>query len=589
MKQIVITRHGSEAWDNLSAKETDGDFDYEKDSADMAKRIEAARCKGALTSPDPDTYGSAADPFDSDFSNRPSTDLLSQPHVELVRRWSEECAITHTACQSVKLEQQLPTRVLKILSSSSGEVESISLFEARGEKGTYAALSYCWGMTPQLEKTTTENLARHLEVILLKDLPNTIADAIRLCHRLGFHYLWVDALCIIQDDLADWTREAASMCDVYGNAALTLVTSLVGDSSESFIEARRNGSLSSEVMAEILFTNPKSGLPGGLWVFWDFFPDGPWVLENDWNNISGRERNPYEWLGRAWCFQEWVLSPRILHIHEQTLWDCFEGYASELSCRHVGPTNLRRDLRRAGDQVTLWSNIVAEFTSRAITKASDRLPALAGLAVAYSNATGRQTYLAGLWFENLPLELLWDAGSPFDDDPHPRTPSFSWVSLNAPVTFHDNKLTYRAKFDIKCSVISWSCQDDGDTIWTRRNVTIELEGRLSRFNGAAPPHGIPYDKWTANFDREDEVVGSGVVEGEMYLFLVVGGHHFFRHYEWRALVLRKVGSEDGMDSFRRIGVATIRLQHYDKENPPETPPATAECDEPWERRSVRLR
>lgn len=160
---------------------------------------------------------------------------------------------------------------------------------------------------------------------------------------------------------------------------------------------------------------------------------------------------------------------------------------------------------------------------------SDRLPALAGLAVAYSNATGRQTYLAGLWLENLPLELLWQAASEVDDDDdtHPKTPSFSWVSLNAPVSFHDTNIMYGARFYVKCSVISWSCQDDDDHIWTRKNVIIEVEGQLSRGNGTMPTRGTAYHKWTASLDRKDEVVGSDVAEGEIYLLLVIGGHHCF--------------------------------------------------------------
>lgn len=491
----------------------------------------------------------------------------------------------------------------------------------------YAALSYCWGTTPQLEKTTTQNLARHLDHIPLTALPNTITDAIRLCHKLGFRYIWVDALCIVQDDRADWAREAATMCDVYGNAALTLVTSLVGDSSESFLEARREGALSPEPAAAIPFTDPESGLPGSLWLYDDLFADGAWVLENDWADISSRARDPSAWLGRAWCFQEWILSPRLLHVHEQTLWDCFGGYASEVSGRHVGPTPLRRSLRARGGPpgaagspgdagrravTATWAEIVAEFTARAITRESDRLPALAGLAAAYARATGRGTYLAGLWLEDLPAELLWRrAGEVRGDEPGGAAhgaPSFSWVSLRAPVSFPDLYLTYRGNFDIKCAVVSFQDKnddndDDGPNTpytSTRRDATIDLEASLARVsNPSSMPQGTAeYNRWSASLDRHEEtslgLEKEDVGAGEVYLLLVVGGHHFFGYYEWLALILKKEeddGAENGQggEEFRRLGVATLRVGQYDRENPPAMPMATQECGGSWERRRVRLR
>ncbi|KAJ0420521.1 hypothetical protein BJY00DRAFT_284012 [Aspergillus carlsbadensis] len=74
-------------------------------------------------------------------------------------------------------------------------------------------------------RTLKTNLAERLERIPFALLPDTFAQAIRVTRGLGVRYLWIDALCIIQDDLEDWRREAASMCDVYWNTVCRLAVS----------------------------------------------------------------------------------------------------------------------------------------------------------------------------------------------------------------------------------------------------------------------------------------------------------------------------------------------------------------------------
>ena len=70
--------------------------------------------------------------------------------------------------------------------------------------------------------TTKSNLTSHLSNIDLDELPPAIQDAIRLTRLLGLRYIWIDALCIIQDDRDDWTREASKMHKVYTQSTLTI-------------------------------------------------------------------------------------------------------------------------------------------------------------------------------------------------------------------------------------------------------------------------------------------------------------------------------------------------------------------------------
>jgi hypothetical protein len=71
-------------------------------------------------------------------------------------------------------------------------------------------------------KTTTDNLKAHLQGITFRKMPKSIQDAVVLTRELGFRYIWVDALCIVQDSREDFLREAAVMGDVYSLAALTI-------------------------------------------------------------------------------------------------------------------------------------------------------------------------------------------------------------------------------------------------------------------------------------------------------------------------------------------------------------------------------
>jgi len=61
-------------------------------------------------------------------------------------------------------------------------------------------------------------------------LPKSFRDAIQITRRLGYEYIWIDSLCIIQDDPADWERESAKMAEIYENAVLTIAVSDAVDS-----------------------------------------------------------------------------------------------------------------------------------------------------------------------------------------------------------------------------------------------------------------------------------------------------------------------------------------------------------------------
>jgi hypothetical protein len=129
----------------------------------------------------------------------------------------------------------LTTRVLELDSSN----DSLRLVEGKSCVDPYVTLSYCWGTLQTLTTTKSSIVSREQE-IGFSELPLTLQDAVRVTRELDIHYLWIDALYIIQDDNDDWQREAARMASVYRNSHLTIAASNAAKSSAGFFRTRKS-------------------------------------------------------------------------------------------------------------------------------------------------------------------------------------------------------------------------------------------------------------------------------------------------------------------------------------------------------------
>ncbi|KXX81980.1 hypothetical protein MMYC01_201473 [Madurella mycetomatis] len=144
---------------------------------------------------------------------------ISDAHA-LIVSWMDECTSKHTECGR-NADSRLPTRVIAV---GLGDKKDPYLYETqRNETGRYIVLSHCWGPPEHRPpRTTNANLSQRKLSIPVKDLPPTFSDAVQLSRALEISYLWIDSLCIIQDNAADWEQEAARMADVYKSAVLTI-------------------------------------------------------------------------------------------------------------------------------------------------------------------------------------------------------------------------------------------------------------------------------------------------------------------------------------------------------------------------------
>jgi hypothetical protein len=128
--------------------------------------------------------------------------LITQPGskeaIDTIQRWQLQCSSDHSCISTVK--NNLPNRLLDVM--HGGVEPDVVLAETAGQSGHYICLSYVWGDKAQL-MTKVANLEEHKKCIPVQNLPKTATEAIEITRRIGVRWLWIDALCIIQDDRRD--------------------------------------------------------------------------------------------------------------------------------------------------------------------------------------------------------------------------------------------------------------------------------------------------------------------------------------------------------------------------------------------------
>jgi len=129
----------------------------------------------------------------------------------------------------------LPTRIIDV----GNALDPPFLHKSNGERAPYLALSYCWGHSGNF-RTTKESLLGNMREIPLNVLPATLRDAIIATRQLDFRYIWIDAICIVQDDEEDWNREAAKMQAIYASATITLSGLDSDDTTKGLFRTRKS-------------------------------------------------------------------------------------------------------------------------------------------------------------------------------------------------------------------------------------------------------------------------------------------------------------------------------------------------------------
>lgn len=281
--------------------------------------------------------------------------------------------------------------------SRQGEVRLFesNLAESFCMPAPYAALSYCWGSDlVGVLKTEQDNLKAHRDGIPLDSLSKTVQDAVLVCRGLGIRYLWVDALCIVQDDTNDWRRESSQMHRIYSNSRVTIAVHEAISCKDGFLGEQSYGQPSwqrtfttkfwlsgTDISNTRVSTHAKMHLRVG---------EPPHKMSE----------KPSPLMHRGWTLQEAVLPRRIVHFTgAELVWECATRHFCE--CGHVegltsdGGTPMVRTEIMCGHEydtreelvVDGWMRLVEKYTRRKLSHASDKLIAVSGIAQMFGAMT----------------------------------------------------------------------------------------------------------------------------------------------------------------------------------------------------------
>ncbi|KAJ3549839.1 hypothetical protein NM208_g290 [Fusarium decemcellulare] len=518
----------------------------------------------------------------------------SQASLSWAKNQLRTCLAEHSGCGAATEDPLLPTRVLDVGASDS---KTVKVLETNGLRGKYLTLSHCWG-NPALMTTkfTVHNWGEYLEAIPCKTLPRTFRDAVTVTRNLNLRYLWIDSLCILQQDdeedtlrdkqmcQEDWEYESERMCSVYQNSYLTLAGLSSIDCTGGLFSKRRT-----RVRVE-------GDSDKGPYCF-----DGCKEVEHS--------AVAFPLLRRGWVMQETLLSPRTLFYgQDELLWQCrwhmncqcgvYEGDRSLSPGFHKLPLAEDAEIKfTRPKRISTWYDIISHYSRSSLTHATDKLVAIDGIAE-YMRTLRNSEYLAGLWAESLAFDLLWQsyavndriANRTISTDPIAKTqwssdkwlfPTWSWASIEGEIDW------------------KWTSDFMGD--YTPEIVLIQhitdktIPANELRLRGVLVPSTLGTVQKALNTkelyypDLEDQETMFGINKTVECLRVVQSGKDYF------SLVLVCVDEEKR--KYERLGLLTLIdsghpywkcRQFPDKETEVEVPPRWWAASEDWEEEEVEL-
>ena len=394
-------------------------------------------------------------------------DSCSPTSFQVAKRWLSDClSDQHPPLQFPCYQQShppprrcpdpdtsiLPTRLIELI--AGGHPCSARLVTGCAKGTLYTTLSYTWGRDTATWKTVKSNVDERMLHFDTKILPQTIRDALRVTAGLGLQHMWIDSLCIVQDNAEDWTHEVTRMGDIYSGCHVMISATSCSSSSDALFNTTSKSH--AESMDVVRLTGVLSkGQVSTLYLH----ERAKHSSEDLWEYEV--ERGPLA--KRGWACQENILSPRTLYYTSaQLMWQCNHCVLTQDNLNGDHSEKLRsRDLffdvepayRRiespeqtnAGQTsdgflslsfVHAWyiNFVQNDYSRRKCTYSEDKLVAIAGLVEAV-HRNFPQRYLAGLWEDSILEGLSWVRHGPGNKSAMYLAPSWSWAPQLSRVAF----------------------------------------------------------------------------------------------------------------------------------------------------------
>ena len=415
---------------------------------------------------------------------------------ERAANWLTDCVEHDDKCKSEE-SHFMPRRLLNV--GSAQEPCGPYLFEPK-MSANYVCLSYCWGAdTEGVLKTTKQTLDDHYRAIPYDRLPPTIRDAVIVCRHLGVPYLWVDSLCIVQDDELSWLEDSRDMHKIYLNCHFTIAAQEPTSCKLGFLGRQRYGDpkwqqkfttecpIEGEPVATKIhnrvsrrrraINHPIEGEPSTIEVF----------IRPDIVEYSKDDSFSFSLDTRGWCLQESLLPRRKLCFNGNEMsWECHRRRICE--CGHLrwapssvygrlgasikskmGPPKRRWWDPQPGRRGEDWRTLVQDYAGRHLTQPTDKLTALSGLAQTIAEANRKadgtsDKYWAGLWSAEFLHDLTWRVKHPRATrvcSSNYRAPTWSWASIDGPVEYKCSEMVstwkYKAEKEYESTVNTVVC------------------------------------------------------------------------------------------------------------------------------------
>lgn len=549
---------------------------------------------------------------------------LSPGTVRLAFRWMLDCNQNHEKCHQILHSSStrnsstfwLPDRLVHVHrvnqvntnGSKSGQVranvvEKTDLLGLYSEDDLrqilYLSLSHCWGQSPDAtaprgERSssvlTESNLQEWKQAIPLSTLPKTFLDAIKVCVSLGFKYIWIDSLCIIQDSVDDWQAQSATMGDVYKFAWMNIAALSSTSDHNGFINEARDPRIEFGFRTSFatIFGRPpdERNDNGQECIFLKGISKLLWKAPSD-----NTETNPkyLPLFQRAWVYQERSLSRRILGFTDATVYyTCDQSTRSECPpSSQLTPEGLRSTLQSA--QATIsedeearkngtdlqtrlrllresltnidsrWNSCLTNYTSCKLTVSTDKLIAFSAIAadLATFGMMSQHKYLAGLWSINLPFQMAWfsvggrtTARRKGLGDAGYVAPSWSWASIEAAASPRLIFPSQDVNFAL-CDVSDANVVLETDFAYGSISAGwMRVRGRLNKIKSASwvrSPFLIDQTADAKLYFAPDTVEGVEILQSSKSLAEVVWMpltmHFDARMIEAKALVMAKVDTD----------------------------------------------
>ncbi|UPK98639.1 hypothetical protein LCI18_009574 [Fusarium solani-melongenae] len=485
------------------------------------------------------------------------------------RAWLHNCRLSpqHSVCQQYPkvlqtAEKEYPLRLVRV----GDGLDHIVLIEDVTDSMSYTALSYYRESSEIATQTTQANLETHMKGIPLEKLPTLFQEAILATRGLGIEFIWIETLCIIQDDRRDWGYHVQRIPEIFSHAELTISSLVANSTSDRLFCPRPTRSLSIVPTEVWRCKKDRGNFEAGVNRCYTL--SRRWLVEQ-----SVARKGPIH--SEVWAFQEHLFSRRILHFGDGMLhWEC--------PCRHTteaDPTPIsslsttewqeaRNRLLQGGSSglATFWMKQIERYSKLTISNPSERLPAFLGFS-RYMEKQLQSTCLGGIMMgENLLQNLCWNVKLPGVEEV--VLPTWTWVSQPTEVSFRfaPKQETHEGIIPL-ATLVSTDAKVDESTIQVPGSLTLKgslYPSRLLRdFSIKADKRPLSlFPFWDRkNYEsREDyyafDLLGYSCEKNQAWI-----SYHLNRSQPAKMLLMLEPADET-LTRFRRLGLGLLAWNEY---------------------------